>query len=41
VSYRKRAAAKDENAEGEKSNLGRTEELFRGRRHNEGATTHA
>jgi hypothetical protein len=41
VSYRKRAAAKDENAEGETSNLGRTEELFRGRRHNEGATTHA
>lgn len=41
VSYRKRAAAQQENGEVEKSNLGRTEELLRGRRHSEGATTHA
>jgi len=41
VSYRKRAAAQQENGEVEKSDLGRTEELYRGRRHTEGATTHA
>ena len=41
VSYRKRSAAQQENGEDEKSNLGRTEELLRGRRHSEGATTHA
>ncbi len=41
VSYRKRSAAQQENGEVEKSNLGRTEELLRGRRHSEGATTHA
>jgi len=41
VSYRKRAAAQQENGKDEKDNLGRTEELFRGRRHSESATTHA
>jgi len=41
VSYRKRAATQQDDDEVEKSNLGRTEELLRGRRHSEGATTHA
>jgi nucleoid-associated protein YgaU len=41
ISYRKRAASKNENGDDEKGNLTRTEELLRGRRHTEGATTHA
>jgi hypothetical protein len=42
MSYRKRAAARNENTEDEKSNLSRTEEMLRDRRrHSESATTHA